>query len=159
MLFRSRLIQIREKNMQPEELAGFTREVVAMAHANDALVLLNGAPDIARDCGADGVHLDSAALMSCNTRPDVAWCGASCHNAVELERARALGLDFAVLGTLAATPSHPGAPTLGWQRFAELIRDYALPVFALGGVQPADMQTAWQCGAHGIAMIRGAWNL
>ena len=41
--------------------------------------------------------------------------------------------------------------------FAELIRDYPLPVYALGGLQHVDLETAWNAGAHGISMMRGAW--
>jgi 8-oxo-dGTP diphosphatase len=33
----------------------------------------------------------------------------------------------------------------------------AIPVFALGGVNPRDLEPAWRCGAHGIAMLRGSW--
>jgi 8-oxo-dGTP diphosphatase len=54
-------------------------------------------------------------------------------------------------------PSHPGVPTLGWEEFARLIRDYPLPVYALGGLKRADLEAAWRSGAHGIAMMRGAW--
>jgi 8-oxo-dGTP diphosphatase len=32
-----------------------------------------------------------------------------------------------------------------------------VPVYALGGLQPADLDTALDHGAHGIAMRRGAW--
>ena len=154
-----RLIQVREKNLAERELIGFTREVVAAARRFGARVLVNAAPQIAVEADTDGVHLNSAALMACQSRPDVKWCGASCHNAAELHHARSLGVDFVVLGSVAPTPSHPGAQILGWERFAELIRNYPLPVYALGGLQPAELRLAWQNGAHGIAMLRGAWNL
>jgi 8-oxo-dGTP diphosphatase len=48
--------------------------------------------------------------------------------------------------------------TLGWDRFARLVEDYPLPVFALGGIRPDDLAVAWSRGAHGIAMMRGAWQ-
>jgi 8-oxo-dGTP diphosphatase len=95
--------------------------------------------------------------MAAKTRPNVEWCGASCHNAAELERARDLGLDFVLLGPVQATPSHSGAPELGWNKFADLIRDYALPVFALGGMRGSNLDQARRSGAHGVAMVRGAW--
>jgi 8-oxo-dGTP diphosphatase len=152
-----RLVMVREKEMPHEALLAFAREVVARCHAAGARVLINGEPRVAAQCGADGVHLPAARLLACASRPDTHWCGASCHDAHELERARALGLDYAVLGPVAPTASHPGAPTLGWQRFAALTADYPLPVLALGGLRPGDLAAAWQAGAHGIAMMRGAW--
>ena len=73
-------------------------------------------------------------------------------------RARAaLGCDFAVLGPVRDTPSHPGARTLGWDGFARAIEGTRLPVYALGGLAPADLDAAVDHGAHGIAMRRGAW--
>ena len=154
-----RLVQVREKDLVESDLIELTREVVAVAHRFDALVLVNAAEQVAAEAGADGIHLNSAALMACARRPAVAWCAASCHNAAELQQARALGVDFTVLGSVAPTASHPGGETLGWEQFSALIRNYPLPVYALGGMTPAHLQPAWQQGAHGIAMLRGAWNL
>ncbi len=154
-----RLTQVREKAMAAHDLIAFSREVLSLARRFDARVLVNATPELAAECGADGVHMTAGALMSCASRPALPWCGASCHNAAELKRAQELGVDFVVLGPVAATPSHPGAQTLGWTQFAGLLRECPLPVYALGGMQSADMEQAWQCGAHGIAMLRGAWNL
>ena len=52
-----RLIQVREKQMTDAELSGFAAEVVAAAHAHDARVVVNGGADVAKQAGADGVHL------------------------------------------------------------------------------------------------------
>jgi 8-oxo-dGTP diphosphatase len=46
---------------------------------------------------------------------------------------------------------------VGWPRFTELVRDYPLPVYALGGMRASDLDRAWNCGAHGVGMMRGAW--
>ncbi len=85
------------------------------------------------------------------------WCAASCHNAAELRRAEELGCDFALLSPVLATKSHPGAPHLGWENFAAIAAGSSIPVYALGGLTHADMQTAWQHGAHGITLLRQAW--
>ncbi|MEN6585502.1 MAG: thiamine phosphate synthase, partial [Sulfuricella sp.] len=97
-------------------------------------------------------------LMSLEVRPQVGLVGASCHSADELARAAELGLDYVLLGAVLPTLSHPGAPALGWEAFAALIGDYPLPVYALGGMCPDHLETAWSAGAHGIAMLRGAWS-
>jgi 8-oxo-dGTP diphosphatase len=96
--------------------------------------------------------------MSAQRRPACDWCAASCHNAAELERARELGMDFVVLGPVAATASHPHANVLGWPEFARLISDYPLPVYALGGLNMDDLDQARHCGAHGVGMLRAAWT-
>jgi 8-oxo-dGTP diphosphatase len=67
-------------------------------------------------------------------------------------------VDFAVLGPVHATPSHPDVRPMGWSRFAELVSDYPLPVYALGGMTAGDLDRAQAAGAHGVAMMRGAWQ-
>ena len=84
--------------------------------------------------------------------------GASCHDAEELDRARRIDADFVVLGPVQATASHPDAAPLGWPRFAALLENYALPAYALGGLKASDLETAWRAGAHGVSMMRAAWE-
>jgi 8-oxo-dGTP diphosphatase len=153
-----RLVQLREKAMPRDRLAALAGRVVARAGPVGAIVLVNGDAALARETGAQGVHLTAQQLATATKRPDMEWVGASCHTAQDLRRAEALGVDFAVLGPVAATPTHPGAVTLGWEGFGAVARDAAIPVFALGGVRPGDLERAWSRGAHGIAMIRGAWE-
>jgi len=153
-----KLVQVREKGLQGEALRKFAAEVTAVAHAHGARALINGDADLARTVGADGVHLSAAQLARAQQRPAFDLVGASCHDAAELARARDLGADLAVLGPVAPTPTHPGAPGIGWQRLAELVKDSPLPVYALGGLKAADLETAWRSGAHGVSMMRGAWS-
>jgi 8-oxo-dGTP diphosphatase len=153
-----RLIQVREKTLPREALKELARRVLALARARGARVLINSDVGLAREIGADGVHLTAAQLLACAARPDVPWCGASCHTAEELRRAGDLGVDLAVLGPVCATPSHPDAVPLGWNRFRDIVAGASLPVYALGGVMPGDLEQARSCGAHGIAMVRGAWE-
>jgi 8-oxo-dGTP diphosphatase len=152
-----RLIQVREKGMQPAALEHFAAAVIALARVHGARVLINSDIELAQRLGADGVHLAAAQVARLESRPALAWCAASCHNAEELVRAAQLGVDFAVLGPVQATPSHPGSMPLGWEGFTALARGASLPVFALGGMGPGDLETAWRCGAQGIAMVRGSW--
>lgn len=153
-----KLIQVREKQLPTDALTAFARRVVAEAHAAGTRVVINGTADMARQAGADGVHFTAAALMALTEKPAGFLCGASCHTAEELARAEQLGLDYALLAPVLPTLSHPDAPTLGWDGFAELARGRSLPVYALGGLGGDDLACAWQHGAHGIAMLRGAWS-
>ena len=153
-----RLIQVREKQRADADWVALASDIVVRAHAHGAKVIVNGAADIAARAGADGVHLTAAHLMSAVRRPDCDWCGASCHSAVELKRAHELGMDFVVLGPVAATASHAGAKTLGWPAFVRLTENYPLPVYALGGLNVGDLDRAWRCGAQGVGMLRGAWT-
>jgi 8-oxo-dGTP diphosphatase len=78
---------------------------------------------------------------------------ASCHSQAELDQAMRLELDFAVLGPVKDKP-----PALGWDKFRDLAAFSSIPIYAIGGLTRADLQDAWRAGAHGVAMIRGAWS-
>ena len=106
-----------------------------------------------------GLHLRAAQLRGLQERPVAAGIrlAASCHDADELRMAEALGCDFAVVGPLKPTPTHPEATRLGWARFEQLREQVSLPIYAIGGLGPDDIAIARQHGAQGIAAIRGLW--
>lgn len=123
-------------------------------------VLVDRDPADVELLGAAGFHATSARLHGLATRPvpPGRWFGASCHDAEDLARCVALGADYAVLGPVRATPTHPGAVPLGWEGFARLAVGAGLPVYAIGGVGPADLETAWRHGAQGVAGIGAYWR-
>ena len=153
-----RLIELREKDWPIARQEALADALQAIARPLGARVLLNGDAERARAWGCDGVHWTASALANASSRPDGMLCAASCHTRAEIERAGELGLDFAVLGPVLPTPTHPHATALGWQRFSELIAEATLPIFALGGLVRDDLDTAIACGAHGVALRRGAWG-
>lgn len=153
-----RLIQVREKAMSPAQLADFVARVRLRAEQSGTLVIVNASPERARQTSADGVHLDTATLLRSASRPAFEWVGASCHNRAELEKAASLELDYALLGPVGETASHPGQPGIGWQAFETLASGLPIPVLALGGLSPGEMHDARRHGAHGIAAIRSMWS-
>ena len=151
-----RLIQIRDKTLPASERLRFAQAVMAKAAAHpDALVLVNDDESLARAIGAHGLHLSSTRLLQLTRRPAHEWVAASCHSTEELAHAVSIGIDFAVLGPVLPTASHPGMPGIGWTQFSSLIERSPIPVFALGGMQTATQDTAMDAGAHGIALMRG----
>jgi 8-oxo-dGTP diphosphatase len=152
-----RLIQVREPELEHAALVRFAQAVVARAHRHGARVLVNGDAALANQTGADGIHLPARQLLQRREPPAVGLWAASCHDAAELAHAAVLQASFVVLSPVLPTASHPQAPTLGWAAFAALIRDYPLPVYALGGMQRELLDTAQRHGAHGLGLMRGIW--
>lgn len=151
-----RLIQIRDKTLSPALRRRFAESVMQRTNTYpDAIVLVNDDAALARLIGAQGVHLSAARLMALDARPDFPWVAASCHVDGELARAAALNLDFALFSPVLSTLSHPESGGMGWTQFADRIARAPLPIFALGGMTPALLDTARTHGAHGIAMLRG----
>ena len=153
-----RLIQLRDKSLPDDMRLQLARETVQRARPHGARVLVNGSLELAHAAGADGVHLDSSAAAKLTGRPDCAWVGVSCHDATELAHAAALEADYALLSPVLPTLTHPGAPTLGWDVFAALAAASPIPVYGLGGLARDDVALAQSHGAHGVALLRGAWT-
>jgi 8-oxo-dGTP diphosphatase len=146
-----RLVQVRDKDNW--ERARLIYVVTQMAREHGAKVLVNGGP------AADGIHFTAEQLMTLRARPQGGGLmAASCHTEQELGHAMAIALDFVVLGPVKATRSHPGAPVLGWEGFRRIAEAASIPVYAIGGLRPSDLEEARRAGAHGLAMIRGSWE-
>jgi 8-oxo-dGTP diphosphatase len=154
------LVALRAKELPPSELLTLSRRAVAICHARGATMLINGDPALLDASGADGIHLDSTRLLAAGARPIPAraWLAASCHDARELQQAMRIGADFAVLSPVAATATHVDAWPMGWRRFQQLVERVNLPVFALGGMGPEDLGSAWRHGGQGIAALRALWK-
>ncbi len=154
-----RLIQLRLPHLDRDALSRLVRTALPLCRAQDAKLLLNQDVELAQALDCDGVHLSSRQLAALNRRPlpSQQWVAASCHNQAELTLAERLGVDFAVLSPVTVTPSHPQVASLGWDAFAAMVDQSNLPVYALGGMQAADVELAVARGGQGIAAIRGLW--
>jgi 8-oxo-dGTP diphosphatase len=148
-----KLIQARLKKLSPAAVAAFIEQAYPLCRQQQAVLLMNSAVNYSAE--VDGIHLTSRDLMALTARPkNIKWLAASCHNLEQLQHAQNIGVDFVVLAPVLATQTHPGAPSLGWKQFAELVAEVNLPVYALGGMTTSSLITARQCGGQGIAAIR-----
>jgi len=157
------LVQLREPGLDAQRFDQLFTEVLKRCREAQALLLVNSCHPEAYWSRADGVHWRSRDLATLKPVSSAQirkypWTGASCHNADELVQAGAAGIDFAVLGPVQKTQSHPEASPIGWKRFTQLVAGSPVPVYALGGLRPADAQHALRFGAQGIGMIQGAFE-
>jgi 8-oxo-dGTP diphosphatase len=158
-----RLIQLRDKTLPQDTRLQLARETVRRARPHGARVVVNGSLELVRAANADGVHLDSTTAAQWTERPagaksDAFLVGVSCHDAAELAHAATIEADFALLSPVLPTLTHPGAATLGWDAFSRLTAASPIPVYGLGGLGRDDVALAQSRGAHGVALLRGAWT-
>jgi 8-oxo-dGTP diphosphatase len=154
-----RLVQLRAPGWERAAVEPYAVAALARCRARGAQLLIHRDWALAASIGADGVHLTASQLAGEGRRPlpDGMLFGASCHDPEELMRAEAIGADFAVLGPVLPTRSHPGAPGIGWDRFAAWSDAARIPIYALGGMHSDMVQEAWRHGAQGVAGISGLW--
>ncbi len=155
-----RLLQLRTGPAETDEYAVLVRQALERCRPYAAKLLLNTSVDTFAQHQADGLHLNSERLMACDKRPiaKCKWLCASVHNETELAQANRIDVDFIMLSPVLPTQSHPGAPTLGWDRFYALTEKARSPAFALGGMDSSQLTLAREKGAQGIAAITAFWG-
>jgi 8-oxo-dGTP diphosphatase len=154
------LVVLRAPTMGAQAYRELAAKALPVCEKAGVALVVHGCPEVFHATrGARGLHLPwrEAAGLSARPVPENVWLGVSCHSRQEIEHASTIGADYVTLGPVQPTESHPGAPTLGWPGFTELVSEAPLPVFALGGLSTMDLQEARERGGQGIAGIRFWW--
>jgi thiamine-phosphate pyrophosphorylase len=158
-------VQIREKDLAPEELTRLAHKIVRAVRdaGGKTRVLLNGPAEVALACGCDGVHLPSGlpadALERARgiwTRTEAPVISISCHTIAEIEQARQYGATLALFAPVFEKRRAEGVQTgQGLDTLSEACRAaFPMPVFALGGITVQNASDCIKAGAAGIAAIR-----
>ncbi len=151
-------VQLRAHGLDPQRWRALVERAVVIGRRADVDILINGDIALAAALGV-GVHLRAAQLREVTQRPlsTDSIVAASCHDLDQLRLAESICCDFAVVGPLKATPTHPGAVGIGWNAFALMREQTSMPLYAIGGLTPHDIDEARAHGAQGVAAIRSLW--
>ena len=133
-------ILLRDRDLPRAERRRFARRLRSITVRYGATLLVHTDAALAREVDADGVHLDSRATPAeiRAARRIVGrdrLVGVSAHSVEEVRGAEAHA-DYAFLGPVGRTRSHPGLPGTGWQAFVDSGNAVRLPLVAVGGATP-----------------------
>lgn len=145
-------VLLRDKDLPPQEAYRHAEALRDAARARGAFFAVAARAELARELGADALHLGDGAPPPATE----AWDGpltVAAHDAAGLERAGRMGARFALLSPLFPTGTHPEASPLGPERFRSLAARSPVPVLALGGLTPENTPAALAAGASGVACI------
>lgn len=156
------VVQLREKDLDDAELASRARALVPLCRSHDALLVVNDRVAVARDVGADGVHLgqEDAAVADARAAlgPD-ALVGVSTHDAGELDRALRDGADYVGVGSVYPTATKGRAVAVGTPvslaPLAVRAESAGVPAFAIGGIDVARSVEVAAAGFVRIATCAG----
>jgi thiamine-phosphate pyrophosphorylase len=155
------MVQLREKKTPPEEVIRLGRDILAVTHRYGALLIVNDHPAVAREIGADGVHVGRDDPPVAETRAIVGphvIIGASCYG--EVERAVAAeqaGADYVAFGTPFPSPTKSKRTDISLEIFRAAKQRVHIPVFAIGGITLANAPQVIDAGAEGIAVVSGVF--
>lgn len=155
------VIQLREKNMDDEELVQAAGPFREAAGAHGALFILNDRPDLVAATGADGVHVGQEDVPVAEARrvagPDV-LVGLSTHSKGQVRAACAATgddrPDQISVGPVWETPTKEGRPATGLEPIRFAAREATLPWFAIGGIKKGTAGEVVAAGARRAVVVR-----
>jgi thiamine-phosphate pyrophosphorylase len=154
------LLQLRAKNASSGELFEAARALVSLAHRAGARVIVNDRADIARESGADGVHVGQDDLTPASIRAIVgphAIVGLSTHTPEQLDAALEQPITYAALGPLFGTSTketgYDAVGLEGLRTAAARARDRGVPLVVIGGITLETAGAAIDAGATSVAVI------
>ena len=152
------IVQLRHKTLARGTLLHLARRLAAIVHDAGRLFIVNDQLDIALLAGADGVHLgaDDLPLEAARRVAGEGFViGASANTPELARRAVVAGADYIGAGPAFATAVKPEKAVIGPQGVAAVTAAVAVPVFAIGGVEAANLDQLLAAGVHRVCVIRG----
>ena len=155
-------IQLREKDLNDVDFVNLAKPIVKLCRAYAAQLFINSRLAIARELGADGVHLPAGStpvnevLQRTDSRLTT---GCSIHSRPEARARELEGADFLTYSPIYPTGSKPGyGPAVGLESLRKVAACVKIPVFALGGVTPERVLACIGAGAYGVAVMSGVMS-
>ncbi|TDI62651.1 MAG: thiamine phosphate synthase [Alphaproteobacteria bacterium] len=154
--------QLRLKPADDEEIYNAAEALLPICNKFHVLLILNDRTDLARDVGADGVHLGQSDGSVPEARAKLgldAMIGVTCHNSRHLAfLAGDAGADYVAFGAFFPTKTKAtkftAEPELlsWWSDISEI------PAVAIGGIIPENCLALITAGAHFLAVSSGVWD-
>lgn len=152
-----KMLQLREKHLPDRELLRVARDLRAITSGTNTNLVINDRPDIASICRADFLHLGQDDISIDDARKVVGdmKIGLSTHT---IEQAReALTHNPAYIGFGPIYPTNakinPDKP-VGTELLKQVLDLASVPVVAIGGIFPENIQEVIDAGAKNLSMVR-----
>ena len=136
--------------------------IFPVAKARGTVCLVNDSAKVAREVGADGVHLgqgDGSVEAARELLGDDALVGVTCHNSRDLAfQAAADGADYVAFGAFFPTPTKAPKSAADLELLEWWHEAMTLPCVAIGGITPLNAKALVEAGADFLAVSSGVWG-
>jgi thiamine-phosphate pyrophosphorylase len=151
------IVQLRDKHLSDDELAASAGAARSLCEQLGALLIVNDRPLVAREAGADGVHVGQDDMDVAEVRallgPDM-LIGLSTHAPAEIDAADPAVVDYIGVGPIHQTPTKPGRPAVGLELIRYAASHARVPFFAIGGLRADNLTEALDAGASRVCVLR-----
>jgi thiamine-phosphate pyrophosphorylase len=162
------LIQYRNKTASSRELFEMSSQIAQALKGTSARFIVNDRADVARLCGAGGVHVGQEDLPVEAARaiggkvagngpfgPESFWVGVSTHTLEQVRAAEATSADYIAVGPIYATATKEKSDAVVGVDFIRQARRLARkPLVAIGGITVERAADVFRAGADCIAVAR-----
>jgi thiamine-phosphate pyrophosphorylase len=152
-----KMLQLREKNLDDRSLIRIGREIKSITKGSETRFVMNDRPDLAVLCDADVLHLGQDDMPFEEARKIVGDMpiGLSTHSIEQAKRALELNPMYIGFGPIFPTnaKAKPDAP-VGTEKLSEVLQFAQVPVVAIGGLFPENIEQVVKAGAQNIALVR-----
>jgi thiamine-phosphate pyrophosphorylase len=151
------VVQLREKSATDKRIVERAKLLSRVCRDGGVPFILNDRPDLALECGADGVHVgqdDISAQTARRLLGDDAVVGLSTHALSELEDSTGEPVDYISAGPVVKTPTKPGRPGTGIGYVTAAVARSERPVFVTGGVTPESVPGLSGAGVRHFVVVR-----
>jgi thiamine-phosphate pyrophosphorylase len=152
------MVQLRDKHAADDAILRAAARFRSVCDEYGALFWLNDRPDLALECGADGVHVGQDDQPVGEVRERVGpnlLIGLSTHTPQQFDSAIRSEADQLSVGPVWETPTKGGRPAAGldYVRYAAQ-HGGERPWFAIGGITEANLPDVVAAGARRVVVLR-----
>ncbi|MEJ5172287.1 MAG: thiamine phosphate synthase [Hydrogenothermaceae bacterium] len=149
-----RVIQIREKDLPDDELYKLVEDTLEITKGYDVKIFVNSRVDVAVLLGLYGVHLPEKSLpiKAVKHKFSNLVIGKSCHTVKGAVKVQEEGADYIFFSPVFEVEGKN--KPVGLEGLRELLKKVSIPVYALGGINKANVKDVLNTGVYGIAGIR-----
>lgn len=149
---------LREKDMTEEEYEKLARQVIDICNKNDTICILHSFNKVARKIGCKALHMPIGGLRGLAEDEKLGFdiIGASCHSIEEAKEAERLGCTYITAGHIFDTDCKRGVAGRGLDFLKNICDVVSVPVYAIGGISPNNIDEVRKAGAAGACVMSGA---
>jgi thiamine-phosphate pyrophosphorylase len=145
------VVQIRDRSLPDGLLLEAIARARIVTQLHGAPLGVNDRPDLAVLSGADFVHVGQEDIPVEAARSFGLPLGLSTHAPEEIDAATA---DYIGVGPVYATPTKEGRAAVGLDLVRYAAANARVPWFAIGGIDPSNVQDVVGAGAERVAVVR-----
>lgn len=148
-------IQLREKDLESEELLRRAKRLVALCRSKKVLCVINDRPDIALLSGADGVHVGQTDLPAREVRKLLGTdkiVGVSTHEIAHARQAVLDGADYIGVGPVFRSVTKPRDFIAGLDYARQIAMKIPVPAVAIAGITMENIDQVLATGVQAVAV-------